>query len=217
MPECAIGLYPDAGGTWYLPRLPGALGIYLGLTGGRIGPADFLYSGLGTHFIPSERLSELEDALASGSGWTHQLVSELLDGLRGDPGASDLAARQADIDRLFGHEHLEAVFDALRAESGEWAKSLLEAMSGFSPASMKVTLRQLRLGATLSLAKALELEYCLSARLCHSNDFMEGIRAVLVDKDKSAKWSATRIDEAPDAEITALFQPLGGGADLVLS
>lgn len=217
MPECAIGLYPDAGGTWYLPRLPGALGVYLGLTGARLGAADFLASGMGTHFVPADRLPKLEEALSAAPSIDAAFLAQNLAKLAGTPGPSEGAGRLADIDRLFGHAHLEEICAALAREPGDWAEGLRRAMAGYSPYSMKVTLRQILAGKDLDLPRALELEYRLSTRMCHENDFLEGIRSVLVDKDKSPKWEHDDIAAVPDQRVADLFLPLGVGLDLVLA
>jgi enoyl-CoA hydratase len=219
MPETAIGFFPDAGGTWVLPRLPGATGRYLGLTGAQVTAADCLYLGLATHYIPSARLAEVETALAGGCRpeQAAAMVDCLLCSYDEVPGPSPIAARRQDIDRLFGRATLRDILDGLAAEPGAWAEAQRQALAAASPSSLKLTFRQLQVGASLDLERAFEVEFRLSMRVAFGHDFQEGVRAQLVDRDHAPQWAPSNIDAVEDAAIDALFRPLDDGQDLVLT
>src|SRR5438105_2452819 len=147
MPETGIGLFPDVGATRFLNRCPGHVGRYLGLTGARIGPADALYCGFATHFVPRERIPELVAGLAASDG-----INEILAGFAADPGAAPLAKRQAAIDRCFAADNVGTILDALQHEAAgggpdaEWAADTRAGLLTKSPTSLKITLRQLVTG-----------------------------------------------------------------------
>ncbi|MFP6745759.1 MAG: enoyl-CoA hydratase/isomerase family protein, partial [Alphaproteobacteria bacterium] len=207
MPETGIGLFPDVGGTWFLPRMPGEIGLYLGLTGARLLAADALYCGVATHFVPRERLGEVIEGLADGD--------EGLDGLAEDPGDPPLRGRREIIDRCFSGDSVEAVIGLLQAEGGEWADKTLAVLGTKSPTSLKVAFRQIREGASLDFAGAMGLEYRLSQRFCAAHDFREGVRAVVIDKDHKPQWRPPDLSAVSEADVDAYFAPLEGG-DLLL-
>ncbi len=208
MPETGIGLFPDVGGSYFLPRLPGRLGTYLGLTGARIGAADALYCGIATHYVPSDRFAELRAALdaAGGDG-----IDAAIGGFAADPGPAPLAEHRAAIDRCFAADTVEDILAALRAEGTDWARKTLETLAGKSPTSLKVTLRQLRRGAALDFAEAMRMEYRLSQHFCAGHDFREGIRAVVIDKDNAPRWRPERLEDVSEADVEAYFAPLPEG------
>ena len=193
MPETGIGFFPDVGASWFLPRMPGETGVYLGLTGARLGAADALYCGVATHYAPRERLMDA------------------LDGFSADPGPPPLAEHRAAIDRCFAGQSVEAIILALEAEGGDWAAQTRAALAAKSPTSLKVTLRQLRRGAGLSFAEAMTLEFRLSQRFCAMPDFREGIRAVVIDKDRDPKWRPASLAEVSESHIDTYFAPPAGG------
>ncbi len=201
MPETGIGLFPDVGATHFLPRMPGALGMYLGLTGARLRAADVMYSGIGTHYVPRERLSELVDALLA------RPVDDCLAGLAADAGEPPLAEHRAAIDRCFAGATIEAILAALEAEGTEWAEATRATLATKSPTSLKVTVRQLRAGAALDFAAAMRLEYRLSQRFCADHDFAEGIRSVVIDKDNAPQWRPASLAAVTEADVDAHFQP----------
>lgn len=204
MPETGIGFFPDVGGAWFLPRMPGEIGMYLGLTGSRLGPADALYCGVATHYVPRDRLAEV----VSGA-------LDNLDAMAADPGPAPLAGRRAAIDRCFRGASLEAIFRALEAEDDDWAGQTLAMLAAKSPTSLKVTYRLLRRAAGLSFAEAMVLEFRLSQRFCADPNFREGVRAAVIDKDRSPKWRPPTLAEVSESDIDAYFAPLAGG-DLLL-
>jgi enoyl-CoA hydratase len=191
MPETAIALFPDVGTSFVLPRLPGALGTWLALTGARLKGAEAVEAGLATHVVPRERLPALRAALLEGDAGAVARFAEAV-----PPGA--IAAQRPAIDRCFGHPTLPAIRAALEAEGTGWAKDQLAILGRMSPTSMAVTLELLRRGETKSLAECLAMELALTRTVTRHPDFAEGVRAVLVDKDNQPRW-------APQAELSAMF------------
>ena len=217
MPETTIGFFPDVGATYVLPRLPGRLGLHLGLTGARLGAADCRAAGIGTHCTTSERLEALEQALAEAdlSGDAFAAVDRVLERFQSDPGPAPLAAVQAQIDRCYGRPELKAVLDALAEEPSGWGASQLEQIRSKSPTGLAVTFRQLTIGATLDFDAAMRLEYRLVHRFLAGHDFREGIRALIIDKDNRPRWRPELLAEVRPASVDAYFAPLPQG-DLML-
>ncbi len=205
MPETGIGLFPDVGGGWFLPRLPGRTGVWLALTGARLKAADTVALGIHTHFVPSDRVEALKSALIA-----HPAAPKTVaDTLASDPGAAPTAAHRQAIDRLFAFDTVEAIFAALEADGSEWALAQLAVLKTKSPQSMKITLRQLRTGATLgTFADNMAMEYRLGGRVVRSHDFQEGVRTVIVDKDNTPNWSPADLAGVTEATLDALFAPL---------
>lgn len=205
MPETGIGLFPDVGGGWFLPRLPGQTGVWLALTGARLKAADTVALGIHTHFTPSDQVEALKEAMAAEPGGPKAVA----DRFSADPGPAPLSAYRDAIDRLFGHDTVEAIFAALEADGSDWAAKQLAALKTKSPQSMKVSLRQIRTGAGLtSFADNMAMEYRLGGRVVRAHDFQEGVRAVIVDKDNAPKWSPADLSGVTDADLDALFAPL---------
>lgn len=210
MPETAIGLFPDVGGSWFLPRLPGRSGYWMALTGARLNAADCLELGLATHYVPSERHAEVIERLAAADlGAGAPAVEATLSELAGDAGASEIKSRRADIDRLFAGETVEDILEALHADGGDWAREQAEILETRSPTSMKITLEQLTRGAKLDFDACLQMEYRMSQACMEGHDFYEGIRAVLVDKDHKPQWKPARLEEVDEALVERHFAPLG--------
>jgi enoyl-CoA hydratase len=194
MPENGIGLFPDVGATRFLNACPGRIGRYLGLTGARLGAADALYCGLATHFVPFERLGELLAALARGEDFAAFAT---------DAGPSPLKARQAEIDRLFAADTVEAIVAGLD-EDGRTA------VGRGSPTSLKVFLRQMEVGRDYDLDAALKLEFRISQHVMGGHDFYEGVRAVIIDRDQAPKWRPATLGEVDAAMVEGYFASLGG-------
>ena len=217
MPETGIGLFPDVGGGWFLPRCPGEIGTYLALTGHRCHAADALYAGFATHHVPAEAQPALLDALcaADWSGDPAATAKTILDGAHRDPGPAPLAERRAAIDATFAGDRVEDVLAALEARGDAWAQETLAILARLSPTSLKVSLRQLRRCAPLSYAEVVTVEYRLSQACMRGVDFYEGIRALLVDKDRNPRWSPDSLAAVDDALVEGHFAPPGDG-DLVV-
>lgn len=210
MPETGIGLFPDVGGGWFLPRLPGQTGVWLALTGARLKAADTVALGIHTHFTPSDQVEALKAALIADPADPEAVAERFA----ADPGPSPLGEHRAAIDRLFGHDTVEAIFAALEADGSDWALKQLSILKTKSPQSMKVSLRQIRTGAGLgSFAENMAMEYRLGGRVVRTHDFQEGVRAVIVDKDNAPKWSPADLAGVTDAQLDALFAPLPADAE----
>ncbi|HXV23277.1 MAG TPA: enoyl-CoA hydratase/isomerase family protein [Alphaproteobacteria bacterium] len=207
MPETGIGLFPDVGATWLLSRCPGASGIYLGLTGARIHGADLIALGLAEALVPSGRLDMLESELAQAR--TRAEVDALLDRHKADPGRAGLAPHRSAIDRCFAEPTVERILAALEAEGTEWTLATAASLRAKSPTSLKVTLRQLRLGRTLpDFETAMRLEFRLVQHFMAGGDFFEGVRAAVIDKDQRPRWSPDRLEAVSEAAVDAYFAPL---------
>jgi enoyl-CoA hydratase len=213
MPETGIGLFPDVGATYVLPRLPGRLGMYLGLTGARLGAADCLYAGIGTQHVAAAELEALEEALAAAdlSGDAFAAVERVLARFASDPGPAELPALRERIDRSYGQATLDGVLAALAAEPSGWGRGQLEQLDGKSPTSLAVTFRQLCSGATLDFNAAMRLEYRLVHRFMEGHDFREGVRALIIDKDNRPRWRPGRLAEVSRREVDGYFAPLPEG------
>jgi enoyl-CoA hydratase len=213
MPETTIGLIPDVGGTWLLSRAPGETGIYLGLMGERMNAADAIYAGFSDAMVPSSTLPELVAELAG----SNRPVDATIDAMKREPQPGKLAGHRADIDDAFRFDTVETIRDALATMPGEWAKETLAAFAPRSPLSMKTTLAAIlnarRLG---SLEEALNAEYRLTVRLFEHGEFPEGVRALLVDKDRAPKWNPPRLEDVTPAMVTGLMAPLPAGEELGL-
>ncbi len=185
MPETGIGLIPDVGGTWLLADAPGAAGVYLGLTGETMRAADAIYTHFADVMIPSTKIGQLVARLVDAKGGS---VAGAIRALSVDAGPSPLAERRADIDRVFAGESVEEMLAALGAMPGEWAQKTAAALAQKSPKSLKLTLAAIRNAQALgSLEEALNVEFRLCVRLFEDGEFTEGVRALLVDKDRAAQ------------------------------
>jgi len=204
MPETGIGLFPDVGGGWFLPRLPGRIGLWLALTGARIKAADCLHAGLATHNVPSERLPELKAALAENPSDIEALLAQF----HVDPGPAPLLAHRAELDAAFGQGSVEAILAALEAGS-DWARAQALALRTKSPQTLKVAFRQLALGlAAPDFAANMAMEYRIGARVVQRHDFLEGVRAVIVDKDNAPRWDPATLEGVGEDLLDAIFAPL---------
>ena len=214
MPETTIGLIPDVGGTWLLAHAPGQLGAYLGLLGHRMNAGDALYAGFSDTCIPSAKLPELIHVLAD----TTDPVSVAIAALAAAPPPTTLAAHRDAIDQAFRFDRIEEIQAALVQMPGEFAARTLRDFTPRSPLALKTTLAAIRRARSLpSLPAALEFEYRLCLRLFEHGEFPEGIRALLVDKDRKPAWNPPCLAEVTSAIVDALFAPLLAGEDLVLT
>ncbi len=205
MPETGIGLFPDVGGGWHLPRLPGQAGMWLALTGARIRAADCLALGIATDFIESAKLDALKSTIDPETVLTE---------LESDPGPAPIAAHRQDIDRLFSGDSVEAIFAALAADPSDWARAQLETLKSKSPQTLKVAFRELREGAArASFAEEMGVEYRIAARVVQRHDFLEGVRAVIVEKDNAPSWSPATVEGVSEAMLDEIFAPLPPAED----
>ncbi|MDO9338345.1 MAG: enoyl-CoA hydratase/isomerase family protein [Caulobacter sp.] len=205
MPETGIGLFPDVGGGWFLPRLPGKAGLWLALTGARIKGADCLRLGIATHYMPSEHVEGFKAALAEHPD---SIPGALAHFVR-DAGPAPIEPHLEDIDRFFGRPSVEAILEDLEQDPGEWARSTSVSLGTKSPQTLKVAFRQLAHGALLAdFADNMVMEYRIGARVVQRPDFLEGVRAVIVDKDNSPRWNPETVEAVGDDLLDEIFAPL---------
>ncbi|KAK5621659.1 hypothetical protein CRENBAI_022043, partial [Crenichthys baileyi] len=214
MPETAIGLFPDVGGGYFLPRLRGKLGLFLALTGFRLKGRDVQRAGVATHFVESKKIPELEKELVDLKSPSDADVSRLLESFQKQSNLDSdkgfvLDKHISDIDRLFGSSSVEGIVQNLKADGSEFARKQAETLSKMSPTSLKITFRQLQEGATLSLQDVLVMEYRLSQACMRGHDFYEGVRAVLIDKDQNPRWNPSTLEEVSDQLVDECFGSLG--------
>uniref|UniRef100_G3NDM9 3-hydroxyisobutyryl-CoA hydrolase n=1 Tax=Gasterosteus aculeatus aculeatus TaxID=481459 RepID=G3NDM9_GASAC len=214
MPETAIGLFPDVGGGYFLPRLQGKLGLFLALTGFRLKGRDVQRAGVATHFVESKKIPELEKELVGLKSPSAEDISRVLDSFQNQSSVDSekpfvLDKHMSDIDRLFSSSSVEGIVQNLKADGSEFANKQAETLSRMSPTSLKITHKQLQAGATLSLQDVLVMEYRLSQACMRGHDFYEGVRAVLVDKDQSPKWSPSTLEEVSEQSVDQCFSSLG--------
>ena len=205
MPEPGIGFFPDVGGGWFVPRMPSHIGTWLALTGGRIKAADCELIGVATDFVESGKVEALKAAIVADPAAVDRLLTEY----EGDAGRPPLAAHQDEIDKIFGADTLEEILAGLKAAGTEWASEQLKVLATKSPQTMKVALRQLRLGGKMeSFAENMTMEYRIGARVVQRHDFIEGVRAVIVDKDNSPRWNPPTPEGVSEAMLDEIFAPL---------
>ena len=204
MPETGIGLFPDVGGSYFLPRLPGETGMYLALTGARLKSADALNSGVATHFVPAAKTETLIERLAAGDA-----PNAAIGALSCNTGAAPLAELRAMIDRFFAGNTIEAILSALDADDGDWSRATAATIRTKSPTSLKIAFRQLRTGRGLEFDDCMRMEFRMVNRVIAGHEFYEGVRATIIDKDQSPKWQPATLESVSDAEIDGYFAPLG--------
>ena len=205
MPETGIGLFPDVGGGWFLPRMPGHIGLWLALTGARIKAADCELVGMATDFIESAKIEAFKLALMSEPA----AVETLLVQFEGDAGRPPIAAHQDEIDRLFGGADLAHILADLEAAQTDWAAEQLKVLSTKSPQTLAVAFRQLQLGgAAESFADNMAMEYRIGVRVVQKPDFIEGVRALIVDKDNAPRWKPDAVAAVSDTLLDEIFAPL---------
>lgn len=205
MPETGIGLFPDVGGGWYLSRMPDHLGLWLALTGARIKAADCELLGIATDFVQSAQVADLKAAILADPAAIETLLTEV----EADAGRPPIAQHQDEIARLFAGDSVEAITAALEAAESDWARDQLRVLATKSPQTLKVAFRQLRLGGTAkSFADHMALEYRIGARVVQRHDFLEGVRAVIVDKDNAPKWNPPDLESVGEELLDGIFAAL---------
>jgi enoyl-CoA hydratase len=205
MPETGIGLFPDVGGGWYLPRLPGRVGEFMALTGARLDGAECQYLGLATHYVEQSALPDMVERIAT----TPQRVQGPIGTFATKPPEAKIEQNLPQISKLFAPDTLEEVLAALEADEGEWARTELGTLRTKSPLSCKVSLRLLAEGATrASFADEMRGEYALAGRVVRTHDFREGVRALLIDKTGDPQWDPATPEEVTDEMLDVLFAPL---------
>jgi enoyl-CoA hydratase/carnithine racemase len=212
MPETGIGLIPDVGGTWLLANAPGEAGVHLGLTGQAMRAADAVYARFSDALVPTAQLPALIDRLIDPRGGP---VGEAIRTLAENPGESDLARRRAAIDAAFAGTDVEAIHMILAGVAEEWAAQTRATLLQKSPKSLKLTHAAIRQARALpSLEEALKVEYRLTVRLFEDGEFPEGVRALLIDKDRKPRWSPPQLSEVTPELVARYLAPLPPGEEL---
>jgi enoyl-CoA hydratase len=211
MPEVGLGFFPDVGGTWLLSHSPGEIGTYFGLTGQTMNGPDAIHADFADAVVPSAKLAALREALTKvRPGVTSAEVKPLIAGFATGETAGPVAAMQGKIDAWFGHDRMEDIVAALQSDGSEQAASTLKTLNEKSPRGMVVTLKLLRLArASSSLEECLVREYRAALEVFASDDFREGVRAAVIDKDRNPKWSPPRIEDVTPEMVAPYFAEIG--------
>jgi enoyl-CoA hydratase/carnithine racemase len=206
MPEVNIGLFPDVGGSYFLARAPGKLGNYLGLTGLTIRAADALYAGLADTFVPQAQMAALLQLIDTTPGaQLREAIATFAAPFAGAAGPATLQAERDAIDRHFGASTVEGIMASLASDPGVFAQKALAAMQKRSPLLMRVTFELLKRGAGMSLADCLRLERILVRRNFEHGEVLEGIRALVIDKDNAPQWNPPTLAQVTDAMVARFF------------
>lgn len=209
MPEAGLGFFPDVGGTFLLSRAPGETGTYLALTGDTTGGADAVFAGLADAMVPAAGLPDLRAVLTRlprGAG--HDEVRAVVAAAAVARSDGPIAARCAEIDHLFAFDSVEEIVAALRADDSDFARAMLKTIGEKSPRGLKVTLRLLREARRLtSLRECLVREYRAALQVFASADFVEGVRAAIIDKDRNPRWVPSRLEDVTPSIVDAYFSP----------
>jgi enoyl-CoA hydratase len=211
MPEVGLGFFPDVGGTWLLTRSPGEVGTFFGLTGQTMNGPDAIFARFADAVVPSGRLPALREALtAIRPGATSAEVDTIIAGFATGETAGPIAARKAEIDRWFAHDRMEDIFAGLSRDDSEFGQSALKVLNEKSPRGLVVTLKLLRLARNAaSLEECLVREYRAALEVFRSDDFREGVRAAVIDKDRNPRWSPPRVEDVTPEILTPYFREIG--------
>jgi enoyl-CoA hydratase len=211
MPEVGLGFFPDVGGTWLLSHSPGEIGTYFGLTGTTMNGPDAIHARFADAVVPSVKWAGLREALTKvHPGTTSAGVKSLIDGFATGETAGPVAAMQSDIDGWFAHDRMEDIVAALRSDGSELALATLKTLNEKSPRGMVVTLKLLRLARTSrTLEECLVREYRAALEVFASDDFREGVRAAVIDKDRNPTWSPPTIEDVTPDMVAPYFAEIG--------
>ncbi|KJC52137.1 3-hydroxyisobutyryl-CoA hydrolase [Bradyrhizobium sp. LTSP857] len=211
MPEVGLGFFPDVGGTWLLSRSPGEIGTYFGLTGQTMNGPDAIHAKFADAVVPAAKWPELREALTKvRAGVTATEVSKLINSFATGDAAGPVALRQMTIDALFGFDRMEDIVAALKRDGSEFAMATLKTLGEKSPRGMVVTLKLLRLARkTSSLEECLVREYRAALEVFRSDDFREGVRAAVIDKDRNPTWSPPRIEDVTPDMLARYLAEIG--------
>lgn len=203
MPECGIGLVPDVGGSHILAHAPGRMGEYLGLTAARLNAGDAIIAGFADYYIPEEKWPALIGDLEETGDWT------LIDAAATDAPEGQIGPVLADIDATFGGETLVDIVNALKTQDSAFAQDALKKLSRNSPLAMGCALEIIhRVRNTKDIRAALEQEYRFTYRAMEHGDFLEGIRAQIIDKDRNPQWQHS-LETLPAVAVSQMLMPLG--------
>lgn len=215
-PEASIGFHTDCGFSYMLSHLPGHLGEFLAITGARLNGKELVAAGLATHFVPSEKLPELEKRLISLNSGYRNAVKSVIEEFSLDVQIDEESAlnKKSTIDECFSKDTVEEIIqsceDEVRKEGNGWLGAVLKELKRSSPTGLKITLRSIREGRKQTLADCLKKEFRLTMNILRttiSSDVYEGIRALTIDKDNSPKWDPPSLDKVMDNKVELVFQP----------
>ena len=202
MPEAGIGLFPDVGGSWFLPRLPIGIGTWMALTGARLKGRDALAAGVATHYLGADQLSEFRAELKNAGVTAFDMCETHAEG--------SFSPHLGVIETCFTKSSVEEIIDALEVAGDDWAKKQVGIIRRQSPTTLKVAIRQMSEGREhKEFAETMRMEFRIAMRLVRAHDFTEGVRALIIDKDQSPKWQPSHLSEIDDDQIDAIFAPLG--------
>jgi enoyl-CoA hydratase/carnithine racemase len=211
MPEVGLGFFPDVGGTWLLSHAPGEIGTYFGLTGQTMNGPDAIRARFADAVVPSGQLGALREVLTGiRPGTLSSEIEAVIAGFATGETAGPVAAIEPQIDAWFAHDRMEDILAALKRDDSELAQATLKTLTGKSPRGMVVTLRLLRLArSAASLEECLVREYRAALEVFASDDFREGVRAAVIDKDRNPKWSPARIEDVTPEMLAPYFAEIG--------
>ncbi|QQG35210.1 MAG: enoyl-CoA hydratase/isomerase family protein [Micavibrio aeruginosavorus] len=206
MPETGIGFFPDVAAAYYLLRAPGSIGMCLALTGMTIGPEDALYGGFASHYVYAAALDDMMQALHDGADG----VAALARFHKAPMITGPLCQHQDLIDECFSEDTPQAVLSALSRQPSEWAQTMAALLRSRSPLSIGVAFERMKRARGRSFDQIIEDDYVIARRFMRGNEFFEGVRAVLVDKDKSPKWQPETLENLTETDVLPLFETLPG-------
>jgi len=204
MPETGIGLFPDVGGSFFLPRLSFEAGTYLALTGNRIKAADAIFLGTATNFIKSENFSNLINDLSKEGNDP----KEIIDKYSVEPGESEFREISQFCNKIFKADTVEKIIENLIEENSDLSKKILSIIDQKSPTSLKVALKSLRLGKNISFEECMQMEFRMVNKVMNDHDFYEGVRALIIDKDNNPSWKPGNISEVEENFVDKFFSSL---------
>jgi enoyl-CoA hydratase len=204
MPETGIGLFPDVGGSFFLPRLSFEAGTYLALTGNRIKAADAIFLGTATNFIKSENFSNLINDLSK----EENDPKEIIDKYSVEPGESEFREISQFCNKIFKADTVEKIIENLTEENSDLSKKILSIIDQKSPTSLKVALKSLRLGKNISFEECMQMEFRMVNKVMNDHDFYEGVRALIIDKDNNPSWKPGNISEVEENFVDKFFSSL---------
>ncbi|WP_020399587.1 enoyl-CoA hydratase/isomerase family protein [Kordiimonas gwangyangensis] len=210
MPETGLGLFPDVGGGWFLPRLPGETGMYLALTGARIKAPDLYALGIASHVVASDKIDDVIAAFADAEIKSVDDARATLDHFHADPEPAPLAEVMDEIDGAFAGVRVEEILHTLELNEDEWSQKQFKILMSKSPTSLKLTFAQLRRGEVLdNFRDNMRMEYRMVNHVMRGTDFFEGVRAILVDKDNTPNWNPNTLDRVSDEDVEKYFANIG--------
>ena len=204
MPETGIGLFPDVGGSFFLPRLSFEAGTYLALTGNRIKAADAIFLGTATNFIKSENFSNLINDLSKEENDPKEIINKY----SVEPGESEFREISQFCNKIFKADTVEKIIENLTEENSDLSKKILSIIDQKSPTSLKVALKSLRLGKNISFEECMQMEFRMVNKVMNDHDFYEGVRALIIDKDNNPSWKPGNISEVEENFVDKFFSSL---------